>query len=187
MVRKSRKSIIPRPRRIKGCRRMPEPSAGSSRKVMAIHATLDLVLFAIDPVLLNRNWLNRSIVRSRTKQRRPARRPMEQFLEGCACPGGRAKRDLLARRKPQGAARPAPSPTALLAVSALMRERFEAEPWRACLARIVRSGCKSQQPGCLSRWATTDAQRRLKEWRCEVAHQMVFGAATAGETPVLDP
>jgi hypothetical protein len=43
---------------------------------------------------------------------------------------------------------------------------------------------QTEQPGVFPDGQLRTLQRRLKDWRREVAHQMVFGSATTGETPV---
>jgi hypothetical protein len=42
---------------------------------------------------------------------------------------------------------------------------------------------QTQQPGAFPNGQLRTLQRRLKEWRRELAHKMVFGAEAAGEMP----
>jgi hypothetical protein len=67
-------------------------------------------------------------------------------------------------------------------VTALMRERFEAEPWRT--SRELFERLQTEQPGVFPDGQLRTLQRRMKEWRRKVAHQLVFGAATTEERPV---
>ena len=59
-----------------------------------------------------------------------------------------------------------------------LREWFEAEPWRTASELLER--LQGEQPGKFSDKLLRTLQRRLKDWRREVARKMVFGAE-AGE------
>jgi hypothetical protein len=110
----------------------------------------------------------------------PSAPTMEQFLfglrtawqEGAVRPTSKPKEK--ARR---GRRRPDPFVT----VTALVREWFEAAPWRT--SRELFERLQEEQPGIFRDGQLRTVQRRLKEWRREMAHKMVFGAAAAGETP----
>jgi hypothetical protein len=62
-----------------------------------------------------------------------------------------------------------------------MHEWFEAEPWRT--SREFFERLQTEQPGVFPDGQLRTLQRRLKEWRREMAHKMVFGAETAAEMP----
>jgi hypothetical protein len=66
-------------------------------------------------------------------------------------------------------------------VTALMRGWFEAEPWRT--SRELFERLQAEQPGAYPDGQLRTLQRRLKDWRREMAHKMVFGAEAAGATP----
>ena len=70
-------------------------------------------------------------------------------------------------------------------VTGRLREWFEAEPWRT--SRELFERLQEEQPDIFPDGQLRTLQRRLKEWRREVAHQMVFGSATTRETPVPGP
>jgi hypothetical protein len=76
-------------------------------------------------------------------------------------------------------------PDPLVTVTALVREWFEAEPWRT--SRELFQRLQQAQPGILPDGQLRTLQRRVKAWRSELAHQMVFGTKAAGEPPVQAP
>jgi hypothetical protein len=68
-------------------------------------------------------------------------------------------------------------PDPFVSVTMQIREWFEAEPWRT--SRELFERLQREQPGIYPAGQIRTLQRRLKGWRIEVAHKMVFGAATA--------
>jgi hypothetical protein len=56
---------------------------------------------------------------------------------------------------------------------------FEAEPWRT--SRELFERLQVEQPGTSGDGQLRTLQRRLKGWRREVTHRMVFGPTAAGE------
>ena len=72
-----------------------------------------------------------------------------------------------------------------MTVSALMRGWFEAEPWRT--ARELFERLQAEQPGAYPDGQLRTLQRRLKDWRREMAHKMVFGAEAAEAMPGQGP
>ena len=64
-----------------------------------------------------------------------------------------------------------------------LRAWFEAEPWRT--SRELFERLQAERPGIYPDGQRRTLQRRLKLWRREVAHTMVFGAVLTGE-PVQD-
>ena len=109
---------------------------------------------------------------------------IEQFLsglrtvwqEGEVRPTSKPK-----EKAPRGRRRPDPFVT----VTTLVREWFEAEPWRT--SRELFERLQEVQPGVFPNGQLRTLQRRLKEWRYGTAHKMVFGAEPAGETPEQAP
>jgi hypothetical protein len=71
------------------------------------------------------------------------------------------------------------SPDPFEAVSAQMREWFEAEPWRT--SRELLERLQGVHPGVYPDGQLRTLQRRLKGWRREIAHTMVFGPAATNE------
>jgi hypothetical protein len=152
------------------------------RQVTAIQATLD-------PVQLLRTIRSGQQELVEIADRRPdgeATAPtaptVEQFLSGLrtAWQEGEVRPTSKPKEKARrGRRRPDPFVT----VTALMREWFEAEPWRT--SRELFERLQTEQPGVYPDGQLRTLQRRLKEWRGEMAHKMVFGAEAVGETPEL--
>lgn len=59
-------------------------------------------------------------------------------------------------------------------------KRFEAEPWRT--SRELFERLQGEQPGVFPDGQLRTLQRRIKGWRREMAHMMVFGSAGSDET-----
>jgi len=155
------------------------------RQVTAIHATLD-------PVQLLRSIraAQRELVeiadRPVTDEATPPSEPtVEQFLAGLrtAWQEGEVRPTNKPKTKAPRRGRTRADPFAK--VTALMREWFEAEPWRT--SRELFERLQTEQPSVFPDGQLRTLQRRLKEWRREVAHKMVFGAETAAETPGRAP
>ena len=87
-------------------------------------------------------------------------------------------------KAPRGRRRPDPFVT----VTAQVRQWFEAEPWRT--SRELFERLQQEQPGVFPDGQRRTLRRRLKEWRRDRAHEMVFGGQPGGETnrpaPVSD-
>jgi hypothetical protein len=154
-------------------------------RVMAIHASLDPV-----ELLRSIRAVQRDLVeiadRPVTDDATPPSEPtVEQFLAGLrtAWHEGEVRPTNKPKTKAPRRGRTRADPFAT--VTALMREWFEAEPWRT--SRELFERLQTEQPGVFPDGQLRTLQRRLKEWRREVAHKMVFGAETAAETPGRAP
>lgn len=75
----------------------------------------------------------------------------------------------------RGRRRPDPFAT----VTVQMHEWFKAEPWRT--SRELFERLQAERPGTYPDGQLRTLQRRLKGWRRDVAHTLVFGAAVAGD------
>lgn len=73
----------------------------------------------------------------------------------------------------------------LVIVTARLRERFEAEPWRTAHKLLER--LQDEKPGLYPVGLLRTLQRRLKIWRRDKAHDPVFGTTPAEEAPVPIP
>ena len=73
-------------------------------------------------------------------------------------------------------------PDPFVAVTAQMRDWFEAEPWRT--SRELFERLQAEQPETYPDGQLRTLQRRLKGWRGEMAHKLVFGPAAADVEPV---
>jgi hypothetical protein len=76
-------------------------------------------------------------------------------------------------------------PDPFVTVTALMRGWFEAEPWRT--SRELFERLQAEQPDVYPDGQLRTLQRRLKDWRREMAHKMVFGTEAAEATPGQAP
>jgi len=146
-------------------------------QVETVYATLDPVRL-LNEIRVVQQQLVEIADRPEEKGRSapPTAPTLEQFLtglrtawqEGDVRPTSRPKEK--ARR---GRRRPDPFAT----VTLQMREWFEAEPWRT--SRELFERLQGQQPGIYPAGQVRTLQRRLKVWRSEVAHKLVFGAPRA--------
>src|SRR5664280_1985481 len=107
----------------------------------------------------------------------PAGPTLEKFLlglrtawqEGEVRPTSRAK-----EKSKRGRRRPDP----LVAVTEQIRSWFNAEPWRT--SRELFERLQGEHPNIYPAGQLRTLQRRLKVWRSELAHKLVFSAAAAG-------
>src|ERR1700723_2508051 len=109
---------------------------------------------------------------------------IEQFLSGLRTvwQGGEVRPTSKPKEKARRGGR---GPDPFVTVTALVREWFEVEPWRT--SREFFERLQEIQPGFFPGGQLRTLQRRLKEWRQEQAHKMVFGVEAAGETPAQVP
>ena len=97
---------------------------------------------------------------------------MEEFLSSLrtAWRQGEVRPTARAKEKAQrGRRRPDP----LVAVTAQIHAWFEAEPWRT--SRELLERLQNEQPEACPPGVLRTLQRRVKQWRREMAHAMVFG------------
>jgi hypothetical protein len=104
--------------------------------------------------------------------------PLEQFLTGLRTAWQEGEVRPTARPK-QKVKRLRRRPDPFAAVTAQLHSWFEAEPWRT--SRELFERLQAEQPGAYGDGQLRTLQRRLKGWRREVAHRMVFGATAASE------
>ena len=151
----------------------PRTPAEVRQRITALHATLDPVHLLSEMRSAQRRLV---AIADRSVLSEPAASPaptLEEFLSGLrtawrsgevrptAQPKAAAKRT---RRRPD------PFATA----SERLREWFEAEPWRT--GRELLERLQAEHPGVYPDGQLRTLQRRLKIWRQETAHKMVFGA-----------
>ena len=105
---------------------------------------------------------------------KPTPPTLEQFLSGLrtAWQEGEVRPTSVPKAKPKRLRR---RPDPLAAVTTELRGWFEAEPWRT--SRELFERLQAEYPGVYPDGQLRTLQRRVKEWRREVARQMVFGAA----------
>jgi hypothetical protein len=107
-----------------------------------------------------------------------ARPSLEAFLGGLRTAWQEGEVRPTARPK-QKAKRLRRRPDPFAAVTDQVHGWFEIEPWRT--SRELFDRLQAQQPGVYTAGQLRTLQRRMKGWRREVAHRMVFGATTASE------
>jgi len=159
----------------------PRTSEEVRGKVMAMFATLDPVQL-LQQIRAAQQELADLADRPTTGEAAAATAPtevtLEQFLfglrtawrEGEVRPTSRPK-----EKAKRGRRRPDP----FAAVTAQVHEWFKAEPWRT--SRELFERLQAEQPGAYPDGQLRTLQRRLKGWRRDVAHTLVFGAAVAGD------
>ena len=104
---------------------------------------------------------------------------LEQFLSSLRTAWKEGEVRPTARRKTPATRkkRNTPDPFSLVAVE--LRAWFEAEPWRTSAELFAR--LRTEHPDAYANGQLRTLQRRLKEWRREMAHLMVFGTPAADE------
>jgi hypothetical protein len=142
-------------------------------RVTALHARLDPVRLLSDMRTAQQQLVDiadRPFVPSSVSACTP---PLEEFLAGLrmAWKGGQVRPT--ARPKPkQKRGRRRPDPLAKVTVQ--LHAWFTAEPWRT--SRELLERLQAEYPGSYPTGLLRTLQRRLKIWRSEIAHTMVFGA-----------
>jgi hypothetical protein len=107
---------------------------------------------------------------------KPTSPTLEQFLSGLrtAWREGEVRPTSVAKAKPKRSRR---RPDPFAAVTVELRGWFEAEPWHT--SRELLERLQAQCPGVYPDGQLRTLQRRLKEWRREAPHQLVFGTTTS--------
>jgi len=107
---------------------------------------------------------------------------LEQFLTGLRTAWLEKDVRPTARPKVRAPRKKRQTPDPFGAVSQKLRGWFEAEPWRT--SRELLERLQTEHAGSYPDGQLRTLQRRVKEWRRETAHQMVFGTTPAAE-PLL--
>ncbi len=106
---------------------------------------------------------------------KPTSPTLEEFLSGLrtAWKEGEVRPTSAPKAKPKRLRR---RPDPFAAVTTELRGWFEAEPWHT--SRELLERLQTEHPDTYPDGQLRTLQRRLKEWRREAAHQMVFGTMT---------
>lgn len=158
----------------------PRTGAEVRGKVEAVFATLDPVRLLQEMRTVQQelaDLADRPTPGEAAAVTAPSEVTLEQFLfglrtawrEGEVRPTSRPK-----EKAKRGRRRPDP----FAAVTAQIHEWFKAEPWRT--SRELFERLQAEWPGTYPDGQLRTLQRRLKGWRRDVAHTLVFGAAMAG-------
>jgi hypothetical protein len=159
----------------------PRTTAGTLDRVAAVYATLDPVQL-LSAIRSGQQRLVEIADRPVFGEiPAPTAPTLEEFLlglrtawrEGEVRPTSKPK-----EKAKRGRRRPDP----LVAVTAQLHGWFEAEPWRT--GRELLERLQDDQPGTYAAGLLRTLQRRLKGWRRDKAHELVFGAMPAGDEPV---
>ena len=163
----------------------PRTTAATLDRVAAIYATLDPVQL-LRAIRSGQQRLVEIADRPVSGERlAPTAPTLEAFLSGLrtAWRDGEVRPTSKPKEKvKRGRRRPDP----LVAVTAQLHAWFEAEPWWT--ARELLERLQDEQPGRYPTGLLRTLQRRLKGWRRDKAHELVFRATPAGveaaETPL---
>jgi len=154
----------------------PRTSDGIKNQVTTTFATLDPVRL-LSEIREVQQRLVEIADRSVLSEALPPTAPtLAQFLSGLrtAWQEGEVRPTSRPKEKvKRGRRRPDPFVTVTMQV----REWFEAEPWRT--SRELFERLQREHPGVYPSGQIRTLQRRLKGWRSEVAHKLVFGATMA--------
>jgi hypothetical protein len=149
------------------------------RRVMATYVTLDPVQLLQTIRAAQQELVACADRPARGEATTPTAPTLDQFFAGLrtAWQDGEVRPTSQPKPKaPRGRRRPDPFVT----VTARLREWFEAEPWRT--SRELFERLQQEQPGAFPDGQRRTLQRRLKEWRRDLAHKLVFGVEATGET-----
>ena len=161
----------------------PRTSADVRQRAEAVHATLDPVRLLREVRAAQQRLVEIADSMAGGEGAPPTGPTLEQFLSGLrtAWRDGEVRPTARAKEKAKrGRRRPDP----LVSVTALLHSWHEAEPWRT--GRELLERLQAEQPGLHPAGLLRTLQRRLKEWRREVAHKLVFGTASADMVAVQE-
>ena len=152
----------------------PRTSEGVRQRVEAVHATLDPVRLLREIRMAQQRLVTIAAGTAMGDGAPPTAPTLEQFLAGLRTAWRDGEVRPTARPK-EKAKRGRRRPDPLISVTALLRGWHEAEPWRT--GRELLERLQSEQPSLYPDGLLRTVQRRLKGWRREIAHALVFGAA----------
>jgi len=157
----------------------PRTSDEVRGRVIAMHANLDPVRLLSEIRLAQRQLVEIADRPVTGETAAPSAPTLAQFLQGLrtSWQEGEVRPTNKPKKKVAQYWRTCPDP--FEAVSAQLREWFEAEPWRT--SRELLERLQGEHPGVYPDGQLRTLQRRLKGWRREVAHTMVFGPAAPDE------
>jgi len=161
------------------CQRLladPRTTEQVRRRVNELRATLDPVRLLQQIRAAQQQLVDIADRPALGEAAKPTSPPLEQFLLGLrtAWKEGEVRPTSVTKPKPKRLRR---WPDPFAAVTLELRGWFEEEPWRT--SRELLERLQAECPGVYPDGQLRTLQRRLKEWRREAAHRMVFGTMTA--------
>jgi hypothetical protein len=163
----------------------PRTSDEVRYRVSALHATLDPVRLLSEIRLAQQQLVEIADRPATGEASAPSAPTLAQFLLGLRTSWQEGEVRPTAKPKKRVAPYCRRCPDPLEAVSAQVRGWFEAEPWRT--ARELLERLQGEHPGVYPDGQLRTLQRRLKGWRREVAHLLVFGPAAIDEQASVAP
>ncbi len=162
----------------------PRTSDEVRRRVNALHATLDPVRLLSEIRLAQQQLVEIADRPVTGEAAAPSAPTLAQFLLGLrtSWQDGEVRPTSKPKKVTQYWRR---CPDPFETVAAQLREWFEAEPWRT--SRELLERLQGQHPGVYPDGQLRTLQRRLKGWRREVAHTLVFGPAAIDEQASVSP
>ena len=160
----------------------PRTTAATRERVAADYATLDAV-HLLNAIRTGQQQLVEIADRPVSSEKlAPTAPTLEEFLSGLRT-AWREREVRPTSRPKEKAKRGRRRPDPLVTVTAQLHDWFEAEPWRT--ARELLERLQDEQPGTYPVGLLRTLQRRLKDWRRDKAHELVFGATSAEIEPAL--
>ena len=156
----------------------PRTSETIRARLSAIRATLDPVRLLSEIRVAQKQLVeiaDRPVTGEAARVTEPT---LTQFLEGLRTSWQEGEVRPTSKRKKKVSKNLRRCPDPFLTVTAQMREWFDAEPWRTSRELLVR--LQAQQPDAYPIKLLRTLQRRVKVWRRENAHQLVFGGVPLG-------
>ena len=162
----------------------PRTTVATRERVAALYATLDPVQL-LSAIRSGQQRVVEIADRPVSGERlAPTAPTMGEFLSGLRTAWREGEVRPTSRPK-EKAKRGRRRPDPLVATTAPLHGWFEAEPWRT--ARELLERLLDEQPGTYPVGLLRTLQRRLKIWRRDKAHELVFGATSAGVEPAPVP
>jgi non-ribosomal peptide synthetase component F len=160
------------------CQRLladPRTNEEVRRRVNQLRATLDPVGLLNEIRAVQQQLVEIADRPAAGEIEKPTLPTLEQFLAGLrtAWKEGEIRPTSVAKAKPKRLRR---RPDPFAAVTTELQQWFEAEPWHT--SRELLERLQAQYPGVYPDGRLRTLQRRLKVWRREAAHRMVFGKIT---------
>ena len=146
-------------------------------QVNAIYASLDPVLLLREIRAAQEHLVAIADRATSDEATAPGAPPIEQFLSGLRTAWREGEVRPTNKPKPKAPRRGRTRADPFVTVTAMVQEWFEAEPWRT--SRELFERLREERPGVFPDGQLRTLQRRLKEWRREQAHKLVFGGEVA--------